>query len=121
LEELSVLEIEDENQRKTVMTEATQTPKSTFRPIYPATIVPGVIQNETNAKGDPYLVIRESQVTSIKSGKTSTRTVMVFGKSVGMVQDLLETGVAVDLAVQNDGGSVKIIGPVLAPKVAAEG
>jgi len=103
------------------MTEATQTPKSTFRPIYPATIVPGVIQNETNAKGDPYLVIRESQVTSIKSGKTSTRTVMVFGKSVGMVQGLLETGKAVDLAVQNDGGSVKIIGEILPPKVAAEG
>lgn len=103
------------------MAEATQTKKSNFRPIYPATIVPGVIQSEISAKGDTYLVMRESQVTAIKSGKSSTRTVMVFGKSIGMVQALLETGKPVDLAVQNDGGSVKIIGEILPPKVAAEG
>lgn len=103
------------------MTEATQTTKSTFRPIYPATIVPGAIESKKNSKGETYLKIPGSQVTSIKSGKTSPRTVMVFGKSVGMVQALLEEGKPVDLAVQNDGGSVKIIGEILPPKVAAEG
>lgn len=103
------------------MTEATQTPKSTFRPIYPATIVPGTIESKTNAKGETYLKIPESQVTSIKTGKSSSRTVMVFGKSVAMVKDMLVEGQAVDLAVQNDGGSVKIIGEILPPKVAAEG
>lgn len=103
------------------MTESTQNTKSTFRPIYPATIVPGTIESLTNAKGAPYLKMTESSVTSIKSGKQNTRTVMVFGKSVAMVKDMLVEGQAVDLAVQNDGGSVKIIGEILPPKVAAEG
>jgi hypothetical protein len=103
------------------MTEAAAAaPKNDFRPIYPATVVPGEIKVETSVKGKPYLVIPNSTVTGTKSGKTLERTVMVFGKSVDAVTDMLKTGVPVELAVQRDNGTIKIIGPVLEPKKKAQ-
>ncbi len=124
LETVGVLGIEDENQtERHRMTEAAQSnaTKSTFKPIYPATVVPGAIENKVTVKGKPYIVAKDSKITSTKSGKTSTRTLMVFGKSVDMVGDRLVAGQAVELAVQNDNGAVKVIGEVLPPKEAAQG
>lgn len=89
-----------------------------FSPIFPATVTPGPVEILTGAKGE-YARMRGSKVVSARQPE-KTLTVMAFGKSLEDVRDLLEEGSSVDLAVQYDGGSMKIIG-LPRPKAANEG
>ena len=89
-----------------------------FRPIFNATITPASIESKTSATGGNYLLM--SGATVAYGNVTQTRTVMAFGKSVADVQGMLAEGQPVELAVQYDGGSVRIVGQVRAP-AAAEG
>lgn len=92
--------------------------KREFRPIFNATITPKAIETLQTSKGDNYLKMTGATVEF--KDKSQERTVMAFGKSVADVEALLETGKPVELAVQFDGGSVRIVGQVREP-VAAEG
>lgn len=92
----------------------------TFRPIFNATVTPAEIETKPSAKGSDYILMKGAQVAY--GDKTSERTVMVFGKSVDAVRDSLESGKSVELAVQFDGGSVRVVGlPREAAPAAAEG
>ena len=92
--------------------------KREYRPIFTATITPQAIETLQTQKGDNYLKMTGATVAF--KDKSQERTVMAFGKSVADVEALLEVGKPVELAVQFDGGSVRIIGQVREP-VAAEG
>ncbi|AXK43908.1 hypothetical protein [Erythrobacter aureus] len=101
-------------------TAANAAPKSTFKPIFAATITPGAsIEEKTSATGTAY--IKMTGATVARGDKPAQeRTVMAFGKSADAVRDMLVEGQPVELAVQYDGGSVKIIGEVREDQ-AAEG
>ena len=80
-----------------------------YRPIFVANVTPGdSIETKTSAKGSDYILMQGATVETKKG--TNQRTVMVFGKSVDAVRDSLVSGRTVSLAVQNDGGSVRVIG-----------
>ncbi len=101
------------------MTTAAAAPKSTFKPIFTATITPASIEALTSATGTPYLKMTGANVA--REGKEDqTRTVMAFGKSVDDVRDMLVEGQPAEVAAQYDGGTVKIIGQVR-ERQAAEG
>lgn len=87
-------------------------PQNAFRPIFAATITPGAsIENLISTKGTRYIKMVDATVS--REGKEpSVRTVMAFGKSADAVRDKLIEGTPVELAIQFDGGSVKIIGEV---------
>ncbi len=97
---------------------------STFKPIFPAMITPGVIEElqSNNKKRTVYLRMSGSTFKPEKTDKQeheqdeSIRTVMAFGRSVTAVRDMLVEGVPVRLACQYDGGSVRVIGPVIEKK-----
>jgi hypothetical protein len=79
-----------------------------FRPIFNATITPASIETKQSAKGSDYILMQGATVeTSKRSGQ---RTVMAFGKSAEAVRDLLVSGQAITLAVQYEGGTVRVIG-----------
>src|SRR3546814_5446898 len=87
--------------------------KREFRPIFNATITPQSIETLQTSKGDNYLKMTGATVAF--KDKSQERTVMAFGKSVADVEALLETGKPVELAVQFDGGSVRLVGQVPEP------
>jgi hypothetical protein len=99
------------------MTDTTTAARAPFRPIFAATITPAGIEALTSVKGKGYIKMQGAQV-SRNGGEPTTRTVMAFGKSADAVRDLLVEGKPVELAVQFDGGTVKIIGEVRAPATA---
>lgn len=90
-----------------------------FRPIFSAVITPASIENKTSAKGTGYLLMQGATVTR-EGQDPKVRTVMAFGKSVDAVEGMLVEGQPVKLAVQYDGGTVRIVGQVREP-AAAEG
>lgn len=108
----SVSDIADENPWRTYLSNPAEKTTSNFRKIFPALITPSTIENlnSDNARRTPY--IKMPGATFQQEGKEtiSTRTVMVFGKSIDSVRDILETGRQVRVAAQFDGGSVRIIG-----------
>ncbi|AXK43909.1 hypothetical protein [Erythrobacter aureus] len=80
-----------------------------FQPIFPALIVPETVEALRTAKGADYTRMTGAQV--LRKGKAPiTRTVMAFGRSHDAVKNLLVPGKPVELAVQHDGGSIKVIG-----------
>lgn len=97
---------------------------STFKPIFPAIITPGVIEElqSDNKKRTIYLRMSGSTFKPEKTDKQehepeeSIRTVMAFGRSVEAIRSMLVEGVPVRLACQYDGGSVRAIGPVIEKK-----
>ena len=90
--------------------EMTNAPTSTrrFSPIFVATITPAAVETRQGAKG-PYTVMPGATIS--KSGRADRQlTVMAFGKQRDEVEHMLTQGRPVDLAVQHDGGTLKIIG-----------
>jgi hypothetical protein len=79
-----------------------------FSPIFNASIAVGSIALLETKKGVPYAK-SVSQVT-LPSGQTVPRTVMAFGDQLSAVSDVFKEGATVTLAVQHDGGTMKIIG-----------
>lgn len=88
-----------------------------YRPIFTATVTPATIEAKKTSKGGDYLIMRGAQVAF--GTKTQERTVMAFGKSIDAVRDMLVEGSPVELAVQFDGGSVRIVGQVREKEAAA--
>ena len=90
------------------MTEATA-PARRYSPIFVATVTPTSIEKNVGKNGADYAVMRGATVQ--QEGKDDkVRTVMAFGNQLAEVSDALIEGEAVDLAVQYDGGSLKVIG-----------
>ena len=99
------------------MSEAQNTP---FRAIFTATVTPASIVSSKTKNDKPYLTMAGATVSH--KGNDRTRTVMAFGKSAEAIQDLRVEGQPIDLAVQYDGGTVRVIGlPREAAPAAAEG
>lgn len=79
-----------------------------YSPIFTATVTPNDVQPLTTVTGKAYT---RCTATISRPGKpVMTRSVLAFGKSNVAVRDLLVPGKPVELAIQLDGGSAKIIG-----------
>ena len=81
-----------------------------FSKIFPATITFGeeVVVSETKKS----VVYAKSPKATIKhpDGQVKSRTVMAFGDQLSEVQEAIFPGNTVELAVQYDRGTVKVIG-----------
>jgi hypothetical protein len=85
-----------------------QTKSRKFSAIFNAPVTQtGEMIEKTTAKGVPYA--RFQADVGMKGGVVP-RTVMAFGDQLAAVRDALEIGKTVDLAVQKDGGTIKLIG-----------
>lgn len=80
-----------------------------FKPIFVATITPASVQTKTAANGTKYALLSGASVRQGDS-EPKTMTVMAFGKARDEVSKLLRKDRSVELAVQHDGGTLKIIG-----------
>ena len=89
-----------------------------FSPIFSADVTLGSIASGTTKKGVPY--VKSAATVTLPSGQTVPRMVMAFGEQLAAVRKVLRKGRTVKLAVQHDGGTMKIIG-FPRPKAAAEG
>lgn len=102
------------------MTDAAQTTtaKRSFSKIVPATITFTESVRKSQTKGGVDYKISQNATVAFENGETVTRTVMGFGDQVKGLKNLAK-GKSVRLAVQRDGGSVKIIGEVREKTAAA--
>ena len=91
------------------MTTQTSNNARRYSPIFTATVTPASVSTKTAKNGNKYLI---SQGSTLQKGDAEPKTVtlMAFGKSRDEVASVLRKGRPVDLAVQYDGGSVKVIG-----------
>lgn len=90
--------------------------KGKFRPIVNGTITPTELVEDSfvNSRGGTTRYFKMLGAGFQQDGKQpTTRTVMAFGKSADAVRDQMLAGEPVRLAVQYDGGTVRIIGPVI--------
>jgi hypothetical protein len=91
------------------MTTQTSNNARRFSPIFRATVTPATVSTRTDKSGNNYAFM--AGATIAQEGKEpKTMTTMAFGKSYEEVGKLLRKGRSVDLAVQFDGGTVKVIG-----------
>ncbi|AXK43818.1 hypothetical protein [Erythrobacter aureus] len=103
------------------MTTQTAPAARKFQPIFTATVTPGSVSTR-NGKNGKYVVSQKSQFTTAKNDQPREITLMAFGKGFEAIQGKLRKGRAIDLAVQFDGGSLKVIGlPREEAPAAAEG
>ena len=80
-----------------------------FSPIFVATITPASVATRTDKKGNKNSYLNGATLAQ-GDKEPKTLTAMAFGKSHTEVAGLLRKGRPVDLAVQYDGGTVKIVG-----------
>src|SRR3546814_17134690 len=80
-----------------------------FSPIFVATITPESIEIKKSHDGADYLLCSGAKFER-PGQEAQTRTVMAFGRSAADVHKLLTTGKPVELAVQFNGGTIKVIG-----------
>ena len=80
-----------------------------FSPIFVATITPTSIETKQSKDGAAYLLCSGARFER-PGQEPQTRTVMAFGQSANDVRDMLAAGKPVELAVQFNGGTVKVIG-----------
>jgi len=92
--------------KDSTMSDQNQTRK--FSPIFNAPVTQtGEMIEKTTAKGVPYA---KFQADVGMKGGVVPRTVMAFGDQLASVRDSLAIGQTVELAVQRDGGTIKLIG-----------
>lgn len=85
-----------------------------FSPIFSATVIPSKVEPLVSATGEDYT---RMSATLRREGKPDIqRVVMAFGQSNLNVRHLLKPGQPVELAIQMNGGSAKVIG---LPKITA--
>lgn len=80
-----------------------------FNPIFTATVTPASVKNPLASNGNKYTVMKGASV-KLANGNVETRTVMAFGPARDSLSGLLRKGKSIELAVQRDGGSLKVIG-----------
>lgn len=78
-----------------------------YTPTFVATVTPSSVATRTGKNGR-YVLLKDAEIAH--KGNTMTRTVMAFGQSRDAVAKLLHKNRPVDLAVQFDGGTVRIVG-----------
>jgi hypothetical protein len=101
------------------MTTTTNAPRArSFSKIVPASVTfTETVSKSTTVKGVQYKKSTNATV-AFENGETVTRTVMGFGDEVMALKNLAK-GKTVRVAVQRDGGSVKIVGAVREKAAAA--
>lgn len=77
-----------------------------FNPIITATVTPASVSTRQGKNGT-YLVL--SGATVERNGNSVQRTVMAFGKAVEQIGKLRK-GRAIELALQHDGGTMRVVG-----------
>lgn len=80
-----------------------------FSPIFTAAITPGSVRTNTAKNGNKYAVMQGSKVAQGEKVRENI-TVMAFGAQRDEVAAFLKKGKTVELAVQWDKGSLKVIG-----------
>jgi hypothetical protein len=104
-----ILMVRTKKLRKTdIMTSQTSNARR-FSPIFVATITPATVSTKTAQNGNKYAIMKGATIAQ-EGKEPKEMTVMAFGKSHEAVAKLLRKGRSVDLAVQYDGGTVKIVG-----------
>jgi len=92
--------------------------KRAFSKIQPATITfTDSVTSATTSKGVDYKKSQNATV-AFENGDTVTRTVMGFGPAIAGLKNLRK-GRSVRVAVQRDGGSIRIVGAVREAAAAA--
>jgi hypothetical protein len=87
----------------------TQTNARRFNPIFTATVTPASVSTRTASNGNKYAVLSGASI-AFGNGRSETRTVMAFGAQRDEVASLLRKGRPVELALQRDGGTVRVVG-----------
>ena len=80
-----------------------------FRPTFVVTVTPTEIASSDTVKGQPYSTLKNAKI-SREGREDIVRTVMAFGPASSSIAEHMVPGVPVQLAVQHDGGSLRIIG-----------
>lgn len=83
-----------------------------FSPTFVATVTPSSVADR-NGRNGRYTLLKGATIAH--KGETKTRTLLAFGQSRDLVANLLDEGIPVDLAVQYDGGVLRIVGLPNAP------
>jgi hypothetical protein len=96
------------NKELNIMTTQTSNARR-FSPIFVATITPASVSTRTDKGGNKYAYLAGATIAQ-GDKEPKQMTAMAFGKSHTEVAGLLRKGRPVDLAVQYDGGTVKIVG-----------
>lgn len=79
-----------------------------YRPTFVATVTPTDLDTGTTEGGQPYAKLKDARIS--RSGKPDiVRTIMAFGPAAGVASEL-EKGVPVELAVQSNGGTLRLVG-----------
>jgi hypothetical protein len=80
-----------------------------FNPIFVAAITPASVSTRTASNGNKYAVMQGATIE--QPGKDARQgTVMAFGAQRDEVAKLLRKGKRVELAVQHDGGTLRVVG-----------
>jgi hypothetical protein len=80
-----------------------------FNPIFVATVTPATIDMKVSETKGAYTLMQAATVS--KEGREDrSLTVMAFGKAHEEVGIFLEPGQPIELAVQHNGGTLKVIG-----------
>ena len=88
-----------------------------FSPIFNATITFGAVATSVGKNKAEYA--KSVSDVTLPDGQTVQRTVMAFGDQLASVKPVVSEGNTAELAVQFDGGTLKVIG-YPRPKAAAE-
>src|SRR3546814_17784293 len=80
-----------------------------YTTLFRSTITPASVSASTAKNGNKYAVMKGATIAR-EGQEAKVMTAMAFGKSHTEVAKLLRKGRSVDLAVQYDGGTVKIVG-----------
>lgn len=105
-DEKSMKELEIMNSATTQNDTTTTSRKQ--KTIFVARVTPSEIIEALDTNGKPYLRMPNAHVKTKNTERE--RNVMAFGKSFADVRPSLTPGKPIDLAVQLDGGSMKIVG-----------
>jgi hypothetical protein len=92
-----------------IMTTTAAAPARRFSPIFVATVTPATIVEGTGKNEKPYALMQGATYAT-KSKPAKSVTVMAFGDQLAEVRDSLVSGQSVDLAVQFDGGTLRVVG-----------
>ncbi|QAY80270.1 hypothetical protein [Sphingosinicella sp. BN140058] len=88
---------------------------SKFVPSFVAFVTPASVSTRRSSADKPYAYLGGAKIEA--AGRTNIATVMVFGPAHAAVKSKLKKGRKIELVLQRDGGTLRVIG---FPKPAAQ-
>ncbi|QAY80268.1 hypothetical protein [Sphingosinicella sp. BN140058] len=81
---------------------------SKFVPSFVAIVTPASVSTRRSSKNEPYAYLGGATVEA--AGRTNIATVMAFGPAHAAVKSKLKKGRKVELLLQRDGGTLRVLG-----------